>query len=389
MESIEVKEIEAAEEMPAIFKLAQVKNMEELHLKLSNVLYEKIWREGASDLRADAQGADAQVKYWEEMLERKRAEAQSYEHAYSAPQQRIAIPAEQLALKLAAKSACEQQVADCQTLLGAYLSQRAEISRQAAEISTLLTISDVLYLRKKPDEKSLAMLPGEEREKIEAHWRLRDKRERLDAERQRQAEMERQRQAEIEAQKRLAAVEHYGLDELLDAVFEDPRGLWQLRDIPEAFRARTLTAVQFQQFAKHKPTDTMVKARACERLLEIGTEILKEIALAPPPAPPTEAEIASMRERQIAEYLDSLDRMNFSGLVEEANKLAIISPALYDRLNAPNMDSGTRTTISQHLKDMLAAETDPLRRGTLGRLRLRLDEAGARQSVGSGTGIRY
>ncbi len=368
-------------ETPEIFKVARVKSIEELRAALASAQSEKSWRQRASDLLADSFDTSRQIEYWERVLADKRAEAQGYEHAYSSPMQRVSIPAEQLAIKLAAKAACEQQVADCHTIVEAYRNQRAEKEREAYAVRALLSLADVLSLKKRPDERVLRMLPSDEREKIEAHWRRHDEREQLKAERQHQAEIERQRQAEIEAQERLAAVENYSLDELLDAVFDDPRdySLWQLQTIPTAFRARTLTAVQYHQFAQHKPDDP-IKARAVERLLEIGAEIVREAALAPLPAPPTDEEVEAEREREIQAYLAKLDEMHFSGLVGEANKRAIISPELFGRLTGANLDTGTRTAISQHLKEKLAQLSDPIHRGIIERLIARIG------AVGSGFG---
>lgn len=195
----------------------------------------------------------------------------------------------------------------------------------------------------------------------------------------------RQRKAEEEArlaQERLAAVENYNLDELLDALFADSRGLWNLERIPAAFRDRTLTTEQYQRFADRRyDIDDPIRARAFERLITIGAEILAEVALAPPPSPPTEEEIAAERERQIQAYLAKLATMHFLEVVNEANCIGLISPSAYGRLNS-KMDFETRTAITEAFKKQLATETDPIRRGLLERL-MQGDNA-ARVSVGSG-----
>ncbi|MCI0422013.1 MAG: hypothetical protein L0312_22765, partial [Acidobacteria bacterium] len=126
-------EAEPVEEVPAIFKAAYVKSMDELREKLNRPNYESAWRREAEDLRHRALAANQQAEHWKGILANKQAEAQGYEHSLAHPMQRAVLPPEQLAIKLAAKEASKQQVEDCQAVVEMYRAQAAEYSRKSAQ----------------------------------------------------------------------------------------------------------------------------------------------------------------------------------------------------------------------------------------------------------------
>lgn len=173
-------------------------------------------------------------------------------------------------------------------------------------------------------------------------------------------EMERKRRAEEEearAQERLATVEAHTLDELLDMLFASNRD----PSIPEAFRTRTLSAKQFEVLVglKEAMRDPVAR-RGYERLIEIAAEIIREIALKPPP---TEEELEAARQeqarleeearqREIAATIKSLEEAQYLTLCAEIKRFNLAPLEWVDHL--------PRATDAVRRRD-LHAEPDLLR----------------------------
>ncbi|HKQ76702.1 MAG TPA: hypothetical protein VJ810_23610 [Blastocatellia bacterium] len=325
--------------------------------------------------------AKASLEYWAPYLIRYRSEYDSFMTAFT-PARLLGCPPRELGMELGTKAGHEKRIQLLEETLTAANQVREFHVPRERDFGLLELLASAIANGKDIGDAYFPLLPASTIKRIQdQRWYAEYRRQTEEAARQRQAEQEVK-----SVQERLAAIETADVDGLLNALFADSAP-WELRELPDALRNRTLTPAQYQKLADRRHDfDDPVRARACALLIEVGAEILKEIALRPAPPPPTDEELAIERERQIQAYLASLDTMHFDGIVEEANKIGLISPTLYGRLNAPNMDTETRTAIAQHVREQLTQETDIIRRGMLERLLQKFSGVGY-HTMGAGMSV--
>jgi hypothetical protein len=183
--------------------------------------------------------------------------------------------------------------------------------------------------------------------------------------RQQQEQEERERQSRED----LASVEQMNLDDLLETAF----GTWFPAGIDRGFKTGTLDAEQYEHLLRQKSFQgDPVRLRAFERLVDIGTEMLKETTLrtieqAKPQSPHEQLEELAKRER---EEIEKIEQTAYPELVDLAHSLGLIAGGDYAMYRNLNNGSANERLLRSCLSAMgqKTGSADPVRRRIVERL---------------------
>jgi hypothetical protein len=278
---------------------------------------------------------------------------------------RISLPGDDLGMRLSKQQGHEQLLADIQTAIDQTNTRIEALNRRSENRMILRALAKVYRLERTPVPELLELIPEERRARIEKYWRgLAEQRGQESLRQQRELE-ELQRQNREE----LASVERMNLDDLLETAF----GTWFPAGIDQGFKTGTLDVEQYEHLLRQKSFEgDPVKLRACERLIDIGTEMLKETTLdalnrSRPQSPQDQLEEQAKRER---EELEKIERMEYQPLVDFAHSLGLIAGGDYAIYRNLSIGSANERLLRSCLSAMgqKTGSADPVRRRVVERL---------------------